>query len=255
MHLCKLNFTVASCQARFLLLYTRTCCSMLPFIKENKIEVITWKAAVKEDCFKIRLIIVSLIFGLILFAFPHFFQHIEQREGYLLKDIVVDNVTPRDFSVPIFICIWGITFLLAYRCFRNPMMFLVGLYSFIILTLLRMITITLVPLNPPHDLIPLVDPISNYFYGKTSFITKDLFFSGHTSSQFLFFLCLQKKGDKALALLSTCIVGTLVLIQHVHYTIDVVAAIPLTYLCFLAGRRIALGKPKAVAGIDQNQYL
>lgn len=215
---------------------------MLSFIKENKVEVLTWRTALKEDCFKIRLIIIALIFASILFIFPYFFQHIEQREGYLLKDFIVDHVRPVDVSVPIFVCIWGITFLLAYRCFRNPMMFLVGLYSFIVLTLLRMTTISLVPLNPPQGLIPLVDPISNFFYGKTNFVTKDLFFSGHTSSQFLFFLCLQKRNDKILALLSTVIVGSLVLVQHVHYTIDVVAAIPLTYLCFFAGRRIATGR-------------
>jgi len=213
--------------------------SMLSFIKENKVAVLTWRAALKEHWFKVRLIVVALIFAGILFFFPYFFQHIEQRDGYLIRDLVVDNIKPADVSVPIFICIWGITFLLAYRCFRNPMMFLTGLYGFIVLTLLRITTISLVPLNPPQGLIPLVDPISNFFYGKTNFVTKDLFFSGHTSSQFLFFLCLQKRSDKLLALLSTIIVGSLVLVQHVHYTIDVIAAIPLTYLCFLAGRKIA----------------
>lgn len=214
---------------------------MLSFIKQHNPPVLSWRSAVKETRFKTRLIIVTVIFAAILFAFPYFFQHIEHREGRVLKDIIVDNLHPVDVSLPIFICIWSITFLVAFRCLRSPMLFLTTLYSFIILTLLRMMTISLIPLNPPPGLIPLVDPISNFFYGKTEFVTKDLFFSGHTSSQFLFMLCLNRRFDKILAFLSVCIVGTLVLVQHVHYTVDVVAAIPLTYLCFLAGRRIALG--------------
>jgi hypothetical protein len=219
---------------------------MLSFIKENKIEALSWKTAVKEDRFKVRLIIILLIFAAILAVFPFFFQHIERRDGRVLQDFIVDRIKPVDVSIPIFICIWGITLLMIIRCFRNPMLLLIGLYSFIVLTFLRMISITLVPLNPPPGLIPLVDPLSNFFYGKSQFVTKDLFFSGHTSSQFLFFLCLHKRSDKILAFLSTCIVGSLVLVQHVHYTIDVLAAIPLTYLCFMVGKKIATSGSKPV---------
>jgi hypothetical protein len=223
---------------------------MLSFIKENTTKALTWKEAVRANGFIFKLTAITIVFAAILLIFPFFFQHIELRDGYKLKDIVVDHIEPVDLSVPIFICIWGTTILIAYRCFRNPMLFLAALYSFIVLTLLRMITISLVPLNPPDGLIPLVDPISNFFYGKTSFVTKDLFFSGHTSSQFLFFLCLHKRRDKILAFISTCFVGTMVLVQHVHYTIDVLAAIPLTYLCFLAGKRLALGKQKSSESFD-----
>ncbi|WP_118951244.1 phosphatase PAP2-related protein [Taibaiella helva] len=218
---------------------------MLSF-KGNTLPALTWKEAVKEDRFKTRLIVISLVFAAILFFFPFFFQHIEQRDGYLLKDFIVDHVKPADVSVPIFVCIWGITFLMIFRCIRNPMLFLVGLYGFIVLTLMRMLTISLIPLNPPHGLIPLVDPLSNFFYGnKSSFVTKDLFFSGHVSSQFLYFLCLLKPLDKKLALASTIIVGSLVLVQHVHYTVDVVAAIPLSYLAYRIGKRIAMGRNAA----------
>jgi len=208
------------------------------FSNDSKIEALTWKTALKDDFFKIRLIIVSIVFIAILCVFPLFFQHIEQRDGKLLKDFIIDNVKPLDVSIPIFICIWGITTLVIVRCIKQPQLFLTSLYSFTILTLFRMVTISLVPLNPPHGLIPLVDPISNFFYGKSHFVTKDLFFSGHTSSQFLYFLCLTRKQDKMFALLSTIIVGSLVLVQHVHYTVDVVAAIPLTYLCFWAGKKL-----------------
>ncbi|PSK89330.1 phosphatase PAP2-related protein [Taibaiella chishuiensis] len=213
--------------------------------EENNLNPINWKAAYKANCFKIRLFIGIVLFAGILTVFPFFFQYIESRDGLSLDDSIVAAIPPHDVSIPIFIFIWSTTLLLALRCIRDPQLLLISLYCFIVLTLTRMCTIYFIPLNPPQGLIPLVDPLSNFFYGKTNFVTKDLFFSGHTSSQFIFFLSLKKKRDKAFALLSTLVVGCLVLVQHVHYTVDVVAAIPLTYLCFLLGRRIALGRGEA----------
>jgi hypothetical protein len=201
-----------------------------------------WKQSWKDPSFRYKLIITLVIFGLILLVFPHFFNYIEQREGLKLNDPLLPLLPPIDASTPIFISIWGITFLVVFRSFKNPQLLLTGLIGFVILTFFRMTTIYFFPLNPPDGLIPLRDPISNHFYGETSFITKDLFFSGHTSSQFLYFLCLQKRSDKILALLSSLIVGTLVLVQHVHYTIDVVAAFPLVVPCYYAARRIVYGK-------------
>jgi membrane-associated phospholipid phosphatase len=112
------------------------------------------------------------------------------------------------------------------------------LYGFIILNIVRCISISLIPFNPPPGLIPINDPISNIFYGHT-YVTKDLFFSGHTATQFLAFLCLQKKRDRLFGLLATIIMGVLVLVQHVHYTIDVLSAPVFAYLCYLAAVKVA----------------
>jgi hypothetical protein len=111
------------------------------------------------------------------------------------------------------------------------MILLVTLWAYNGVTLLRMACIGLISLNPPSGLIPLADPITNQFYGA-HYITHDLFFSGHTTTVFLIFLSLKKKTDRLYALLSSIILGFLLLVQHVHYTIDVLAAPIFTYAVF-----------------------
>jgi membrane-associated phospholipid phosphatase len=71
-------------------------------------------------------------------------------------------------------------------------------------------------------------------------MTKDLFFSGHTSNMLLLALCFERKTDKVFAFSATFLVGILVLFQHVHYSIDVVGAVAITFLLVPFGKRIAL---------------
>ena len=106
--------------------------------------------------------------------------------------------------------------------------------------LARVLTISLLPLNPPPGLIELKDPIANIAYGgKGIFITKDLFYSGHTGNMFLFFLCLQHKWDKIIALAASFMVGILVMVQHIHYSVDVIAAFIFTYFIYLGAKKLA----------------
>jgi hypothetical protein len=68
------------------------------------------------------------------------------------------------------------------------------------------------------------DPFVDFVgYGK-NIITKDLFFSGHTSTLFLLFLIARKRALKIFFLAITLAVAMFLLKQHVHYTIDVLAA-------------------------------
>lgn len=178
----------------------------------------------------------------ILISFPFFFQHIEQREGYQLSDPLLSLMPAKDVSLPVFLSIWAVTVLFFIRSVKTPALFLTYMYGYIFVSLLRFATISLIPLNPPADLIPLVDPISNQFYGG-SYVTKDLFFSGHTSTVCLFFLCFHRKYDRLIALFCTIAVGILVLVQHVHYTVDVIAAPIFTALCFVMAKKLVNSKP------------
>ncbi len=201
-----------------------------------------WNDTLKDEAFKVKLYIGIALLVTVLISFPFFFQHIELREGEVMDDVVLGLLTPRDVSVPIFTIIWSMTALLFIRSVQSPLLFLTFMYGFILLSASRFMTIYFVPLNPPTDLIPLVDPISNSFYGK-SYVTKDLFYSGHTATQCLFFLCFRRKIDRLIALFCTIAVGFLVLVQHVHYTIDVIAAPVFTIICFFIAKKIVNSRP------------
>jgi len=148
-----------------------------------------------------------------------------------MNDWVLAQIPQHNVSVPIFIVIWGMSLLILYRAIHKPSIYIVYCWSLIIISLLRVLAITLFPLNPPIGLIPLSDPLTGVFYGQ-AVITKDLFFSGHTSIMTLTFLCLEKRSDKTIGAIATITVATLLMVQHIHYTIDIVAAPIITYICY-----------------------
>jgi hypothetical protein len=198
-----------------------------------------WQMAWQSPGFRRKLITGLLAVSLIAMAFPVFFQAIEKRNGIIVNDVVLGMLTPYDVSVPIFIIIWASFTLTLFRCIQNPDMLLTFLWAYIFVSLARFLSITLVPLAPPSGLIGLADPLVNRFYGS-KYVTKDLFFSGHTSTVFLMYLCLTSRTDRILALIATVLVGTLLLIQHVHYTLDVLAAPFFTWLIWRVVKRLIL---------------
>jgi len=203
-------------------------------------KTISWSEAWQEPRFRNKTIIALLLVAIILVSLPAFFAFIEKREGMVLQDYVLDAIPAIDVSIPTFVIIWSVVVLVFYRIYQNPRLFLLIAYGFILMCLARILTISLLPLNPPAGIITLKDPIANIAYGGNGiFITKDLFYSGHTGNMFLFFLCLEAKWDKIIALTASFLIGLLVLIQHIHYSIDVIAAFIFTYFIYLAAKKLA----------------
>ena len=197
-----------------------------------------WTQEWKLTAFRKRLFAVLVIIFIVVSVNPYFFNYIQQRNGIVLNDWLLNFIPQHDVSIPIFCILWSVILLAVCRAVQNPRFLIVAGWTVLLLFVSRIISITLVPLNLPKGLIYLHDPVTAMFYGN-QLITKDLFYSGHTATMFLIFLCLENRYDKAYALFATVAIAILLLVQHVHYTIDIVAAPFFTYILYRLSKRIA----------------
>ncbi len=196
-----------------------------------------WIEEWKLYAFRKRLATVLVTLFLVALFNPFFFNHIQHRNGIELNDWILNFIPQYDVSIPVFCILWSMVILTVWRAAQNPRFLIVFGWTYVLLLVSRLISISLVPLNLPRGLINLHDPITSLFYGN-QLITKDLFYSGHTATMFLIFLCMKNKYDKAFALFATIAIAILLLVQHIHYTIDVVAAPFFTYLLYLLSKKI-----------------
>ncbi|MBS1915640.1 MAG: hypothetical protein JST87_05140 [Bacteroidetes bacterium] len=190
-----------------------------------------WSDALQVKPFRIKMIAGIILLILLLAFFPVFFQYIERRNGPVLHDMLLSNLPAFNMSVVIFLILWSATAYALITRLQKPNEFIVFLWAYIFVSLSRLLTISIFPLSPPVNLIELKDPLSTPFYGM-KVVTKDLFYSGHTSSLFLIFLVMKKPFEKVLTLMATLSVAFLLMIQHVHYTIDIIAAPFFTYIFY-----------------------
>ena len=175
------------------------------------------------------LLVVALVF------LAKFLAYNEIRPGFSFNDPLLSLFAPIDVTWLTFGLIYaGLIIALTSLAFY-PERMLIALQSYTLIASLRLITIYFLPLSAPHAIIPLKDPFIEFFGGGTTLL-RDLFFSGHTSTMFLFFLTSPSKKLKPIFLSCTILVGYLVLVQHVHYTIDVLAAPFFAYTSYRISR-------------------
>jgi hypothetical protein len=172
---------------------------------------------------------VTSLLSLSLFV-PYFFQQVIQpRAAIPVNDPVMNLFFPTDWSLPILSLLYvaiGISFV---ANFNKPLTILTGISVYGIVTWLRMGTIYAVTLEPPAGVIPLTDPFLKFVvYNRSNFV-KDLFFSGHISSMTIMVLLTTNRTLKWLLGLMTLTMAVLLLWQHAHYTVDLIAAPPITY--------------------------
>ena len=67
---------------------------------------------------------------------------------------------------------------------------------------------------------------------KGGYIVKDLFFSGHVSAVMLFYFVVDQKLTRKILLVLAFLIGAFLLIQHVHYTMDIIAAPIFSFIAY-----------------------
>jgi len=206
---------------------------------EADIFEISWREAWSSRLFRRKLIVGWVLYLSVLMYLPHFFAMIQMKQGVLLDDVLLAFLPSVNMSPVIFGFIYITVIYTIYKSAKSPYLFLLYLWSTLLISLSRLLTNNFIPLEPPVGLVSLVDPILLPFYGPNG-ITKDLFYSGHTASVFLTFLVLRGKREKLVALIATIVVAISLLLQHIHYTIDVVAAPFFVFLFFTIAKKITL---------------
>ena len=188
-----------------------------------------WKDFIAKK--KGEMVFTIVLLAIVLFILPKFLAFIEQRDGVVLPDPVLKLFNPVNLTWLTFGLIYlSLISALIYFSTKPELLF-IALQSYTLLVIFRMIVMYVTPFNAPADSILLDDPFVQIF-GGGEILTKDLFFSGHTATLFLLYLITDKKYLKFTYLIFTILVGVAVLLQHVHYTVDVITAPVFAYTSF-----------------------
>lgn len=182
-----------------------------------------WKTFFQNKKSRTEFIITLLVLVPLMLSFSQFILFIEQRKGVVLNDPLLNTFNPINLTWLTFSLIYLSLIMFFVSVFKDPQKLMIGLQSYGLMVIFRTIAMYLTPLDAPGTLLVLDDPFVQLF-GKGDILTKDLFFSGHTGTLFLLFLLAENKTLKILFLISTIMVGSAVLLQHVHYSIDVFVA-------------------------------
>lgn len=184
----------------------------------------SWSSFLSGRGSRVEMTVSAISLGLVLFAIARILPIVESRPGAALSDPLLAFAGPFDVTWPIFIVLYTTILSSAFVLLHYPLLFVQGMRAFALVMLFRMACMIALPLDPPSTMIPLNDPIIQLAGGATEAFTRDLFFSGHTATMVLLALLMPTTLlRRIVGLLAVCVaVG--VLIQHVHYSVDVLVA-------------------------------
>jgi membrane-associated phospholipid phosphatase len=196
-----------------------------------------WQIIAKNKQFRTQFIITAIFLALILYSLSTFLSFVETRRGAVLNDPVLNMFSPVDLTWFTFVILYGALIFALVYFIKRPVLLLKAMTAYGIMVLFRIIAMYILPLDPPTKMIALQDPFVEFF-GEGVTLTRDLFFSGHTAIMFIFFLVAESKPVKMLFLVGTITIAGLVLLQHVHYSVDVFVAFFVSYCSFILSNKL-----------------
>lgn len=187
------------------------------------------KYLVLSIVFSFALLVVSLIINF------YAGKYALEEASNPVTDIVLSNIPVFDVSMAFIygpVLFWALVLGL---CISNPHRIPLVLKSIVLLMLVRSVFISLTHIGP------FPERMTVEFSYLSSFTTfgSDLFFSGHTAYPFLMALIFwANKKLRILFIAFSLFFATVVLLGHVHYTIDVLGAYFITHSIYYLSKRL-----------------
>lgn len=196
-----------------------------------------WKTALSDKSFRTRFIITVVLLVITLAILARFLDYNEERPGFSFADPFLSTFNPINITWITFILIYGALIIGLASLAVHPKRIMLTFQAYTLVCAMRVISIYFLPLNAPFHIIPLKDPFVEFFGGGNTML-RDLFFSGHTATMFLLSLTAKNKRLKTIFVILTILVAAAVLVQHVHYTLDVIIAPFIAYTSYRIARII-----------------
>jgi membrane-associated phospholipid phosphatase len=188
----------------------------------------------KEDRYYIALLEALLLFALSVYATHVASRFAEIKASNYVEDIVLSNTRVYDFE---FLFVHGAIMLtmfvvaLAIR-FKKVTPFLLKAVALFII--IRALFVSMTHIGPYPTKLDLESRLLDFITAGN-----DFFFSGHTGLPFLIALIFWNHlYMRILFLIAAITFGIIVLLSHLHYTIDVFAAFFITYTIFHIAKKL-----------------
>ena len=208
-----------------------------------------WRSAWRLRDFRDQLLVSLVGFFLSIILLLVFLDYVETRTGLILYDPFLPLFSPIDLRWITYSLIYSGLLLGLVSLGLYPFSLLLALRAFIAVTLLRMVCLLLLPLDPPPGMIPLLDPYIQ-LPGIPPVFTRDLFFSWQIAILAIFAFIAQWRDMKIIFSCLALVVAVLLLLQHVHYTIDLVAAPCFAYVAFGLAKWLTIEEVPGAADRD-----
>ena len=190
-----------------------------------------WKTYLNNPVSRVEFTVTILLLVITVFSFSRYLLFNEARHGAVLDDPLLKLFNAIDLNPVLFFAIYSSLIIGLISFSFTPNRLLLAFQTYTLMVLFRMTAMYLVPLDPPPGCIDLDDPVV-FILGTGQKIIKDLFFSGHTSTAFMLFQIARNKFLKGYFLIATITVGSCVILQKAHYTIDVFAGLVFSYTSY-----------------------
>lgn len=192
-----------------------------------------WTVQLANKTFRRSLLLVPGLFIAYSSITQYLSNYIEARKGVRLNDAILNLFPAQDFSLPIFVLLYSSLLMLILTHLHKPKVIMRLIEMHFLVAIVRQVCILLVALEPPAGIIVLRDVfLENTVYPHNTPLTKDLFFSGHVASIWIYFLCAQHRYLKLAFLFATLTMAFMILSMRVHYSYDVLGALFFTSLIY-----------------------